>query len=501
MSSKFDFKTKLIAGSFFVFSFLFFSVSDSYAVVFTRKPMLQNITTNSAEIRWVTDTHEQLVVKYGTSTSYGSQVNSDTVTGTGGPHNHARMTGLAPNTKYFYQITTAGGAALTPAADQTYYINTAPPTGSTTPFKFAIWGDSGSGGTVNKEELALHKPNLTMVAGDIVYDYSTSFTNNNSGYFDVYQTISRFSPFYVVCGNHDNSACGTVMQDHTLPGGGNMGGPNTTYSFDWGNVHFVGLNSNGSFAFNATTPTSSDPQMRWAYNDLRASTQPWKVLFFHHSGWSAGSHSTSQNIVDNFVKMGEAAGADLVIWGHSHVYERWNRKPGFYPGTQVYTIGNGGQRSTTACTSTSPGPGCAAKNAVSEAGFLLAEVNGNSMTVKYINQNGANPDTIIMQSNGPGPTGNVTNGPTATRVPTQGPTATRVPTQGPTATRVVTPTGGLKPGDANRDGFVDVLDFQLLSNSFGKVPGQTGYNANTNFNGDGSVDILDFQILSNNFGR
>ncbi len=65
-------------------------------------------------------------------------------------------------------------------------------------------------------------------------------------------------------------------------------------------------------------------------------------------------------------------------------------------------------------------------------------------------------------------------------------------------TNTVTPI--LKPGDVNRDGRVDILDFQLLSNSFGKLPGQTGYDGRCDFNSSNTVDILDFQILSNNFG-
>jgi hypothetical protein len=56
-------------------------------------------------------------------------------------------------------------------------------------------------------------------------------------------------------------------------------------------------------------------------------------------------------------------------------------------------------------------------------------------------------------------------------------------------------------GDINSDGSVDILDFQILSNSFGKTQGQSGYDARANLNNDGGVDILDFQILSNNFGR
>ena len=57
------------------------------------------------------------------------------------------------------------------------------------------------------------------------------------------------------------------------------------------------------------------------------------------------------------------------------------------------------------------------------------------------------------------------------------------------------------PGDVNGDGVVNILDFQLLSNSFGKSHGQTGYDARCDFNGDNSVNVLDFQVLSNNFGK
>lgn len=78
--------------SFFVgFLFLvFLSPRITNAVTFTRKVFLQNVTASSIEFRWVTDTNEQLIVKYGTTTSYGSQIVSDTVTGTGGSNNHAK---------------------------------------------------------------------------------------------------------------------------------------------------------------------------------------------------------------------------------------------------------------------------------------------------------------------------------------------------------------------------------------------------------------------------
>jgi len=65
----------------------------------------------------------------------------------------------------------------------------------------------------------------------------------------------------------------------------------------------------------------------------------------------------------------------------------------------------------------------------------------------------------------------------------------------------IEPTPAPLPGDANRDGVVNIQDYQALSLSFGKTPGQTGYNPNADFNSDNVVNIQDYQILSTNFGR
>src|SRR5690242_951098 len=59
---------------------------------------------------------------------------------------------------------------------------------------------------------------------------------------------------------------------------------------------------------------------------------------------------------------------------------------------------------------------------------------------------------------------------------------------------------GAAPGDCDGDGFVNGIDFQLLSNTFGKLPGQTGYDVRCDFNGDTFINALDYQALSNNFG-
>ncbi|MEM7681260.1 MAG: dockerin type I domain-containing protein [Planctomycetota bacterium] len=55
------------------------------------------------------------------------------------------------------------------------------------------------------------------------------------------------------------------------------------------------------------------------------------------------------------------------------------------------------------------------------------------------------------------------------------------------------------PGDANFDGVVNLLDFDVLAGNFGT--NTTGGIADGDFNGDGVVDLLDFDILAGNFGN
>lgn len=107
------------------------------------------------------------------------------------------------------------------------------------------------------------------------------------------------------------------------------------------------------------------------------------------------------------------------------------------------------------------------------------------------------------------------NSPTPTVTPTPTPTSTPTPTPTPTATPTPTPSdsgggggggggGGANngnqgqvsgistiKGDINKDGRVDVLDFNALVVNWGNNP----QNINADLSGDGKVDILDFNAL------
>jgi len=58
---------------------------------------------------------------------------------------------------------------------------------------------------------------------------------------------------------------------------------------------------------------------------------------------------------------------------------------------------------------------------------------------------------------------------------------------------------GCNPGDANADGVVNLLDLDLLGQSYGMTEGAECINGD--FNGDGKVDLLDLDILGRNYGE
>jgi hypothetical protein len=61
--------------------------------------------------------------------------------------------------------------------------------------------------------------------------------------------------------------------------------------------------------------------------------------------------------------------------------------------------------------------------------------------------------------------------------------------------------GLLREGDANNDNCVNVLDFTMLKNSFGKPAGDPGYDPRADFSGDNTVSVVDFNLLKVNFGQ
>ena len=114
----------------------------------------------------------------------------------------------------------------------------------------------------------------------------------------------------------------------TLPSKGEMGGiPSGTeqyYSFNYGNVHVVSLDSQLTNRDKTMRATMRD----WLVDDLSANESDWTIVIFHHPPYSKGSNHDSdreQNEIDmrvTFAPVFENYGVDVIYSGHSHSYER-----------------------------------------------------------------------------------------------------------------------------------------------------------------------------------
>jgi hypothetical protein len=244
------------------------------------------------------------------------------------------LTGLAPDTIYYYAI---GTPSTTIAGDATFHFRTSPPTGTERPLRVWVIGDSG---TADANAAAVRdtytaftgsRPtDLWLMLGDNAYNDGLD-SEYQAAVFNTYPALLRTSVLWPAYGNHDGSASdaatntGPYYDNFTLPkqgeAGGVASGTEAYYSFDYANIHFVCLESF------ETDRSPTGPMLTWLQRDLAANTQPWVIAYFHHPPYSKGSHNSDVEIEllqmrQNALPILENAGVDLVLSGHSHAYER-----------------------------------------------------------------------------------------------------------------------------------------------------------------------------------
>ena len=171
---------------------------------------------------------------------------------------------------------------------------------------------------------------LMLMLGDNAYIDGTD-AEYQAAVFDTYPDQLRRLPLWPTIGNHDARSSdgvnevGPYFDMFTLPKQGECGGqPSGTeayYSFDYGDVHFVCLDS-------ATIDTSHAMTMyAWLLADLASTDKDWTIAYWHHPPYSRGSHNSDFEgaligMRQFFVPVLENFGIDLVLSGHSHSYER-----------------------------------------------------------------------------------------------------------------------------------------------------------------------------------
>lgn len=345
---------------------------------------LQQVTASSAIVKW---RGEATQLCFGTDPASIDQLVQ--ATETEGDHKEALLTGLSADTTYYYSV----GGAPVPGNGQMFRSSpesgSLPADGNT-----RIWlvGDSGTGGDDEREEhegeaIAVKNGmmsfvestggeavDLFLMLGDNAYENGSDY-NYQQAVFETYPDVLKTTPLWPTIGNHEMGAgqidlcfftsipCGSnflflggvstesdpqqwieeeggeptlmpYMSIFTLPqsaeAGGVASGTEQYYSFDYGNVHIVSLDSQLS----ARDETQRATMRQWLMDDLSSNTLDWTVVIFHHPPYSKGANHDSddtENVAfdrpiwdmrNEFVPIFDEYGVDVVYSGHSHSYER-----------------------------------------------------------------------------------------------------------------------------------------------------------------------------------
>ncbi len=297
----------------------------------TRSTYLQAATPTSMVLKWRTNAPTNSKVWYGNSPANLDQ----TVTLMPNVVDHeVKISNLAANTTYYYAIGNNTGQLQGGTAD--YYFKTHPTVG--TPLNSRIWvlGDSGTQPPKNNVEsvrdafLAKNNnqsPDMILMLGDNAYQNGLD-AEFQTGMFDRFDDQFRNTVTWSCVGNHDYSS-GLPVKPYfdifTFPTNGESGGvasgTEKYFSYDYGNIHFISLDTDN----NNTGITTA--MLNWLQQDLQATSQDWIIVLLHHTPYTRGSYNSDNRVLmtatrQQILPILEQHEVDLVLGGHSHVYER-----------------------------------------------------------------------------------------------------------------------------------------------------------------------------------
>jgi predicted phosphodiesterase len=275
-------------------------------------PYLMYTTPDSIIVKWETESSGASVVEYGDTPSLGKKA-----TGVDSIIHEVKLTGLKPDTRYYYKA--GNGTLMSGVLD----AKTAPLPG--VPFRFAAYGDSQDHPEIHSKLVELiAKQGVSFVAhtGDLEGD-GRVYDEWEIKYFGPTRPLGHKIPYFSAIGNHEHQSHWWYdFFAYPYPAGDQL--HMRYYSYTWGDAFFVHLDGDMYIG------TDVDPQhefVKKAFSSPAAKKAKYRIAVFHQAAYADYSGSNCDfegdfKIRANLIPLLEEKGVQLILNGHTHMYQR-----------------------------------------------------------------------------------------------------------------------------------------------------------------------------------
>jgi hypothetical protein len=246
--------------------------------------------------------------------------------------------------------------------------------------KFSVLGDFGTGEQpqfqLAEQMVALHgrfKYDLVVTVGDNLLGSERPQDFQKKFEIPYKPLLDAGVKFFASLGNHD-------AREQRFYKLFNMGGK-LYYSFSpKPNIRF--------FALDSTYPVPE--QIRWLEKELAASSDDWKIVFFHQPLYSSGdAHGSDLQLREVLEPLFLKHNVSVVLSGHDHFYERVKPQKGI----AYFVVGSGGRLRAGNIDRKS---GITAKGFDTDRAFMAAEIIGDQMYFTAISRLGQTVDSGVL---------------------------------------------------------------------------------------------------------
>lgn len=260
---------------------------------------------------------------------------------------------------------------------------------------YAAWADFARGALSREPGTA-----FVLQGGDIVESGIDS--EQWESFFSEAGPALGGTPFFPTNGNHESNFLGgkpeLYLELFELPENGPQGFTEEFYSFDYGGVHILVLNS---WVFSGEQPLTDDDYTAiddWIADDLARTDAAWRIAVTHVPVYPVHGDVTSDRMRARWAPIFERYGLDLCFVGHQHVYSRLTPLTGGaedYDDGVTYIMGNSGHKFYD-----SADESLAERTIYNVPTYQLVRVDGDILTVQTFGPDGDELDFVSLKPRG-----------------------------------------------------------------------------------------------------